>query len=323
MSNRTRTARRLLTTLLAVALCTCLLSCETTSPNANKAKPIVTNPTPAQAMGDPTVDKEVGAMINRLDMPLDVSLDDCWAQVDELEVPKLMHGLWQANGLRIGVLHAENAEAFAKALPPIYGESQAKLYSSHYPTAARSTPRLLEPVMVDLTVPPKSPTEYKAIDGRLQLLIRIGRSETGLAFVELTPHHYKQKTDLIPRSPLEKQLDGRVFRELSALLPITTDTAIIIGLNRPWPEQDTSVTAEAAEDAEKNTAVSETESESSEPEKPEFKVVDKRIPPVPEGLGKSLMTGIRAGQPTQMLMVISLIEDPFDRTPEDVNIPVN
>ena len=65
-----------------------------------------------------------------------------------------------------------------------------------------------EHVPIDLTDPPKSTQIFKARSGRLQLLAKITRDDTGQAYLELTPHHYKPKADLVPRSPLEKQLDG-------------------------------------------------------------------------------------------------------------------
>ena len=267
----------------------------------------------------PPDDSEVvlGALIHRIDMPLDVSLDECWAQVDEQAVPVLMHGMWQVNGLRIGILHAQDAVKFAEALPTINGESRAKLFSSHYPTAVRSTPRLREPVNVDLTVPPRSPTLYRARDGKLQLLVRIGRSENGQVFVEVTPHHYKPKPDLIPRNPLEKQLDGRVFRELSALLPVSEDTAIVIGLYRPWPEPPTETVEEETteilepqtpDDSDTSTEVV-TEDIEVTTEASTEKAVEPTAPPIPDGLGRSLMTGTRAGQPIQIMMVISMLEE--------------
>lgn len=300
---------RLLLSLIAVTLSVGLASCE--MPPQTQAPPevaIAPQPDDADPSKSPAPNTTIGALIHRIDMPLGVSLDASWAQIDEQAVPMLMHGMWQANGLRVGILHADQAVAFAKTLPPIQGESRAKLFSSHYPTSVRSTPRLIGPITVDLTAPPRKPTFYRARDGRLQLLVRIGRSETGQAFVELTPHHYKQKPDLIPRSPLEKQLDGRVFHTLSVLLPVSPETAIVVGLNRPWPVlTDEPVNEEEPADSDAADTARDTTDANDNPE------IDTpaipKPPAIPEHLGRSLMTGMRAGQPTQIMLVISMIEE--------------
>ena len=96
----------------------------------------------------------------------------------------------------------ENAEAFAKALPPVYGESQAKLFSSHYPTAARSTPRLLEPVLVDLTVPAKvPPPNTKPSTVACNCSSESADPKRASPLSNLHPTTTNRKTDLIPRSP--------------------------------------------------------------------------------------------------------------------------
>lgn len=321
MIRHATTARRWLSALAVIALPVWLASCDMT-PQAGTSghkpdigiKSLPASGDDATAEAQTSTDTPVGALIHRVDMPLNVSLEASWAAVDEQVVPTLMHGMWQANGLRIGILHADQAQAFAQALPPILGESRAKLYTAHYPTAIRSTPRVINPVVIDLTAPPRSPTTYRAHDGRLQLLARIGRDESGQAWVELTPHHYKPKADLIPRSPLEKALDGRVFDTLSAMLPLSSDTAIVVGLYRPWTESE-QATEELLEQTD-TTSPPETppgaESEAEPPTAPESNPpadVTEQAPPLPNHLGRSLMAGERAGKPTQMLLVISIIEE--------------
>jgi hypothetical protein len=318
MMHHTHTACRLLLAIFAVTLSACLPSCELIPP---EPAPPSDTPAPVQPNGPglPNPNAQVGAMIHRIDMPLDISLDASWAEVDELAVPVLMHGMWQANGLRIGVLHAEQAQAFANALPVIHGESTATLISSHYPTAIRSAPRLIDAVTIDLTAPPRSPTLYRARGGRLQLLARIGRSDTGQAFLELIPHHYKAKADLIPRSPLEKQLDGRVFQTLSAMLPVSPDTAIIVGLHRPWPVEEEAIESTGDTDESVDAETTPVQAPSNEAEAPEADdqtqppapvAPDKPQPPaIPNHMGRSLMAGTRAGHSTQILLVITLIED--------------
>ena len=312
-----------------LALSAALTGCETTTPTAqNSEASHALRPMPG---GDNEPNTALLAMVNRIDMPLDVSLDKCWALVDEDAVPKLTRGLWEVNGMRIGLLHAKDAADFANALPTITGESLAKLYTSHYPTAVRSTPRVQDTVNVDLTVPPKSPTLYRAHGGQLQLLVRIGQADNGQVFIEVTPHHYVPKPDLVPRNPLEKQLDGRVFDELAALLPVDPDTAIVIGLYRPWPQPEATTDSTEPTENPETPDTTETPTPKTEPTPPDqpapvaqspdtppdeaspqpsdLSPQQSPPPPVPEGLGRALMTGSRAGHPIQIMMVLSMLEE--------------
>lgn len=330
----------MLAVLTALLLPLCLGACEIppTQPtasilDANPAEQPDSTDVTQQDADKPTADTPVGALIHRIDLPLDVSLDPSWLAVDESIVPLRTHGMWQANGLRIGILSAEQAPDFADTLPSILGESRAKLIGSPHPSPVRSTPRLIQSVAIDLTDPPKSPEVFRAHGGRLQLLAKITRDETGQAYLELTPHHYKRKADLVPRSPLEKQLDGQVFTPLTAHLPLTPNTAVIVGLHRPWPEpkdsadptpdqQDTPIEDASAQtstvktgqdpapDSAETTPITENETATDEQASEEVTHNDQPQPPaIPNHLGKSLMTGKRAGKTTQVLIVISIVED--------------
>ena len=316
--------------LTALCLSLCLSACEIppteTTQGTLEIDPTV-NPdaeTNTQVDTDKaTADTPVGALIHRIDLPLEVSLEACWTAVNESDVPLLKRGMWQINGLRIGVLKAENASTFAQGLPKIHGESRAKLLGSPYPSPVRSTPRLIQPVMIDLTDPPKNPKVLTLRGGKLQLLAKITRDENGQAFLELTPHHYKPKADLVPRNPLEKQLDGQVFTELTTRLPLTRNTAVVVGLYRPWlepvdlrapqgqtePAAAQESTTEAQASGNSTEAEPSDESESEEVSTDDDETAESQQPEIPNHLGKALMAGRRAGRDTQVIMVISLIDD--------------
>ncbi len=333
MIRLSNSSRAVVSALISLVLSLCLCACEIppTQPGTGllDIQPAAQqdNPNEAEAQTDPpTADTPVGALIHRIDLPLDVSMDTCWEAVDESMVPLRTHGMWQANGLRIGILSAEDAPAFADSLPTIQGESRAKLIGSPYPSSVRSTPRLIRPVTVDLTDPPKSLNIVQARGGRLQLLAKITRDESGQAYLELTPHHYKPKADLIPRNPIEKQLDGQVFTALTARLPLTPNTAVIVGLHRPWPEVEeaeeaASDSAEAVEDevtdAEATTTpesmdatnVDDPAASSDQPSELTDQPASPQPPAIPNHLGKAQNAGKRAGHKTQVVLVISIIED--------------
>ncbi len=330
-----RTTRRAWAAITALAWLSCLVSCEIPPTETMPRLSDLRSPTqPGEANEPaPTADTPVIALIHRIDLPLQVSLDPLWETVDEQALPLRMHGMWQANGLRIGVLSSQRAQAFADALPPIQGESRAKLLGSPYYSAIRSAPRLREPIIIDLTDPPMSPRVVRAQGGRLQLLAKIGRDNHGQPYLELTPHHYKPKTTLLPRSPLEKQLDGQVYDTLTAHITLPHDRAVIVGLYRPWPqaeetEDSSSDTAEGVDDAVDSEQIpddnADAKNESIDPavssDQPPA-ITDQQSSPkpptIPDHLGKALMAGTRAGKPMQIILVISIIEDQRPTTGND------
>jgi hypothetical protein len=338
MTARPQTIRRVCAALTALALSWCLASCEMppTEPtprlsDVRPSDPPVEADEHPPAQDAPAPDAPVIALIQRIDLPLEVSLDPVWDTVDEQALPMRMHGMWQANGLRIGVLSAQQAQAFADALPRFQGQSQSKLLGSPYPSAIRTTPRLREPVTIDLTDPPMSPLVVSARGGRLQLLAKIGRDDRGRPYLELTPHHYKPKATLLPRSPLEKQLDGRVFDSLTARVSLPIDRALVVGLYRPWPRHkdvnapptdkqnpepasQPPATGSDNNNADPTASTAPADTPDNENPTPDDQVehtdqAEPKPPAIPDHLGKALMAGTRAGKPIQILLVISIFEE--------------
>ncbi len=322
MTDKPITPRATLAVLATLILSLCLGACEIPPPqtttgilDANPTGQADNSQEPSPDTDRPTADTPVGVLIHRVDLPLDVSLDAAWLIVDESTVSLRTHGMWQANGLRIGILNAEQAPTFADSLPTILGESRAKLIGSPHPTTVRSTPRLIQPVTIDLTDPPKSIKVLHPQGGRLQLLAKITRDQAGQAYLELTPHHYKPKPDLVPRSPLEKQLDGTVYTPLTARLPLTPNTAAIVGLYRPWPKPQN--TTDTTPDNQNPPPDNVTENTEATPPVDDTQILQEETPPndppqpptIPNHLGKALMAGKRAGHDTQVLLIISIIED--------------
>jgi len=291
-------------------LASCELPPESNLPTLIDIRPTAqADQTSEKADGEPAVRGPVISMIHRIDLPLNEPLEEMWQTVDEASLPLPMRGKWMINGLRIGVLHAEQAEAFSQTLPRMQGESRAKLIGSDYPSTIRTTPRLRTMVTIDLTDPPKSPTWFQAIGGRLQLLAQVGRDEQGRAYLQLTPHHYKPKTTLLPRSPLEKELDGRTFDALSIRVPLPKDQAVIVGLYRPWPVEDEEPIDPVSTELDEQTSPTPDETAVDEKPTPQADQVAPTPPAIPDHLGKALMTGTRAGKRTQMLLVISAVDE--------------
>ena len=92
---------------------------------------------------------------------------------------------------------------------------------------------------VDLTRPPKPRQVERVIGGdnsSLRLLARIETLEDGRHTLILTPqHHIPSPLTLIPRDPIEKEMDGRVFNELSLRVTLSKDQIAVV-VARSWTE---------------------------------------------------------------------------------------
>jgi len=194
---------------------------------------------PEPTDGEPRHPQLARVVIQRIDIPLDVSIDDAWAVIDQDAFPAMTRGAWQANGLRIGLLAEDKIEAYAGHMPDVLGITESQLYAGPHPIAIASSNRLASSTLVDidLTLPPRPP-QFESVrgggDSRLQILARL-EVDDGKTFVTLIPHYYKpEPLGLVPRDPLETELDGRVFEELAVRIELTQDRLVVVGLYWPW-----------------------------------------------------------------------------------------
>lgn len=196
--------------------------------------------------GDRTGDRpeRVVAVIRRADVPRDRPTGKAWGLTNERVALPLRVGAWRGNGLRVGVMPREALDEFGQAMPTPLASSRAVMSQSKHDVAIIETP-VLSPNLrfeVDLTRPPE-PARFEAVTGgrnsRLRLLARLSPSgEAGAYTLTLTPQHYVPSPfDLIPRDPLEKELDGRVYEALSMRLKVRPDQIVVVGLYWPWPER--------------------------------------------------------------------------------------
>jgi hypothetical protein len=240
-----------LCTTLLLALFFALAGCESTQPpNEEIPLPGFGDEGPARPTG-------VYAVIRRADVPLDESTDDAWSIINEQVVPPVTRGIWRGNGLRVGLLQRNELDAYSKAMPQPVAFSRVLINRSEHPVAVLTTPRLRSDVRfeMDLTRPPR-PRNVEMIQGgegsTLRLLARIETTEDGQHTLVLTPqHHIPSPLNLIPRDPLEKDMDGRLFDELSLRVTLGKDQVAVVGLHWPWPmgevieEEDPAGSAEA------------------------------------------------------------------------------
>jgi hypothetical protein len=224
------------------------------------------------------------ASFQAIDLPLDQPTDDAWALVNEDAFPALTRGVWNANGLRIGVLPRQNLDAFIRALPPASGIERQQLWGSERPTPIRRAPRIRGPVGIDLTIPPASVREEEVVGGRLQLLARLSRGDGSTMALDLVPHHHVPRLTLEVREAAEKELDGRIFNELALRSQLPSHMVLVVGLYRPWPQAEPMSEAEGAAG----------ESPAVEP------------PPLPNQLGRAFFASARLGRLVQTILIATI-----------------
>ena len=309
---------------------------------------------PLPGFGDegPAKPKGVYAVIRRADVPLDESTDDAWSIVNEQVVPPVTRGTWRGNGLRVGLLKRDQLDKYSQAMPQPVGFSRTLINKSAYLVPIVETPKLRSDVRfrVDLTRPPR-PRLVETVKGgegsKLRLLARIETGEDGQHTLVLTPqHHIPSPLDLIPRDPLEKEMDGRVYEELSLRVTLGQDQIAVVGLHWPWPMGEVIEEDDPAEATEPNrvslqTSTSILAADPSDPAAPPAHLrandvdgpededdsdgtpaepgsdavespaprYERIAPPLPTTLGSTLLTGTRIRQPVRTVLLIT-IEEP-------------
>jgi hypothetical protein len=316
---------------------------------------------PLPGFGDSGPAKPTGvyAVIRRADVPLDASTDDAWSIVNEQVVPPVSRGIWRGNGLRVGLLQRSALDAYSEAMPQPVGFSRTLINRSAFAVPIVETARLRGDLrfQMDLTRPPK-PRDVEMVQGgdnsRLRLLARIETQPDGQHTLILTPqHHIPSPLNLIPRDPLEKEMDGRVFDEIALRVTLGKDQIAVVGLHWPWPmgevmEEDDDSEPSAADRVSLQTSIALPPADASDPAAPpahllrvdededppgddepsdarnsELDGIDdvspqpkrQRIaPPLATSFGSTLLTGTRIRQPVRTVLLIT-IEEPEPDVP--------
>lgn len=294
----------------------------------------------------------VYGIVLRYDIPLNTPTDKAWQIINEQAIPALTRGAWRGNGLRLGILRFDQLKAYDKAMPNPLASGTSKFNQSSHPIPIIQTSRLSSNLRfeVDLTRPPK-PLKIERVAGgkgsTLRLLARIETEEDGRHTLVLTPHHHiPSKYNLLPRDALEKELDGRIFKELSVRLTLDNDHVAVVGLYWPWPENerssaDTPTIGQPAGDkpGRSGTTVVLPPASADDPAAPPPHLAtpgsdgktntdkktkpakttpppeDQRLaPPLPTSFGSVLLTGTRITKPARSVLLISIVT-PKDKKP--------
>lgn len=324
-----------------------LAACSPTKPTTDGPPPEVKvrDIAPTEPLGPPgegaaaNSGSRLAYRVQRVEVDLDRPLNLAWSLIDESPLPPIKRAVWENNGLRLGTLDAADAGELGESLAPTRSTQASTLINITEPTSVRSSARLNRPVPIDLTVPPMNVRREWADSGRIRLLMREADVTPGGVEVELTPQLYRPKAQLLPRSPGQRELDGRLYDALAVTVTIRPRELLIIGLNWPW-ETPEPIPNFLDDDTPPDESLSSDPPASQPPDgseppppaavvsaegavTPQVEVAPAEppleAPPLPVSIGRALFTGQRFGRPVQLLLVISvddgslLIESPSGR----------
>ncbi|MEM1213527.1 MAG: hypothetical protein AAGI68_14660 [Planctomycetota bacterium] len=304
---------RCLCTILALTLT--LAACAPTPPRPTSRTPYDgtrlpdIRPTVDTTISQPTPDPQLPTTrarvsVSRTLLPLDDPLDTAWLLVNEDVFPTLTAAVYANNGIRLGVLNRNRLDAFIAALPPSLNTSGSMLLASDHPLPLLRSPRLRQPLPVDLTIPPMIHRSLTLERGQAQILAKATTTPAGTTRLTLLPHHYLPKPSLLPRSPLEKDLDGRVITELTTRIALPPGHIIVLGLTPPTittPKPAEGEAIRAAPPADSTVPATQPTTQPAPITYPARTPDDFR-----PSLGKSLFIQTLSGLPTQTLLLIRL-----------------
>ena len=157
------------------------------------------------------------------------ALRKAWAVVDESVLPDLSRAVWNGNGLRVGLLPAGQGGVFMSALGEVDKTRDVQILSYDFLEELRASPPLNAAFYADLTLPPLPVQHETLTGGTLRMLMASRPLGNGITRVTLTPQHHVPKTTLLPRSPQQRVLDGRVYDELSVQIDVSYDQVLVMG----------------------------------------------------------------------------------------------
>ncbi len=138
------------------------------------------------------------------------------------------------------------------------------------------------------------PNRLRMSNGILRLLVQLqppAMGEVDPALVLLPQQHVRRPT-LLPRSPGEKMMDGRLFKALRVDVLLPPDRAWIIRPDLPLAEPKRKTSEDAPDDAE----------EQASPEGRDVEWVEPADAPLP--LGRAMLAGMRRGRPVQVVLIV-------------------
>ena len=254
----------------------------------------------------------------------DADISEAWSLVGSEGLDAHQVKLWHSNALRIGTMDAVTVGQFYEKLPRRTGGAKLQTIGvGHEPVVFETAPTLERALEIEALLGVDRDETVRLPTGRMQLLIDVVVSAEKVT-AGLTPHHHWVSPTLTPRTPEEKAMDGRVFKELSVEADVTGDRYLVISWLAPEKKKEEKVVPVEQTPVEPVVPI---EPPPMPPMPTENKVdgVDSVPTPVPPAapvppvqispfadpvrvprIGDVLLTGLRAERPLQMICIIRI-----------------
>lgn len=247
------------------------------------------------------------------------------------DLDSLAAARWIDNGFGFGQIERSRLALFLANMPKSHGTNRVRHSSPINDTPAVLIDRISGRQRIDFVDPDGKPAPVALTRGKMQMLLRLVADKPAEAVADddtaspgvrlvMVPHHFKPKMTLLPRSPLEKVYDGRVFSELKLDEPAPTDVAWVIWADLPAPPEPESDVVARPEGLEKLLEPIDVDPDAApldpKPEPPAPPAQRERdifAPAEPESvsLAEAMLTGRRGRHAAQMILVIHV--DRIDR----------
>ena len=250
--------------------------------------------------------------ITHMVFPADSPLNAAWRLAKSKGVEPPFGALWRANGLCVYLVHRNVLDEFFALMPEPVSLGEQGLLASRLPAPvqvfAKSTKGRRRSATVVL---PGDREEELTVDrGMCRFLLQAQPEDDGTVFVHLTPQHHRPCASILPRTRMERQLDGRVFDELSLQAKLGRGHVLLIGLTpQPGQEPQDVVEPEPSDTTPPDAASAEPAgSGPDEPEAPpsEDDVDDQGVTPIgrPRRIGELILGTSHEGRRAQLLLAI-------------------
>lgn len=282
--------------------------------------------------------------VDQIYLPQAKLLDELLVDANHDGIDANKRAAWQANEMQVCRLNAAQLKAFYKAVDD--GSSMRRKQHSIAKQKLRleTTPVLEEAVSIDWAAKPSLDQTTRLPAGRTLWLADV-KFQGELPTITLTPQHHWVKSTLLPRTPAQKILDGRIFHDLKLAAQLPPNTYLVIHWKQPQietPDASVNPQSPALPAVPQRSDTSNTPSEDLNTPCPPAvdSPLDARAPvenPTPENdasppkdlfpfqlppalprLGRLLLTGDRAGKSLQLVIVI---HSPM-RTQSTIDLPV-
>ncbi len=167
----------------------------------------------------------------------DADLTEPWSLVTTEGIAEDRVKLMAANGIRIGTMDGPTLAQFYQKLPPTGGARVQRMGVGREPVIFETTPAMTRAFEIEMLLGFDRDETVRLPAGRMQLILDV-MIDDGQVTVGVMPHHHWVTGGITPRTPEDKAMDGRMFKELAVDVDLTGDRFLVMGWLAPAKKND-------------------------------------------------------------------------------------